>query len=117
MKQGFLTTHVLDIYSGKPGKKIKVDIFYINNKRVKIKTVILNNNGRSNKPILIGKNFIKGEYEMVFYIAEYYQNKIKLPKIPFLNEVIVKFGISNANEHYHIPLIVSPWSYSTYRGS
>ena len=54
---------------------------------------------------------------MIFHIGDYYKEIINLPKIPFLNEVVIRFGISNTKEHYHVPLLVSPWSYSTYRGS
>ncbi len=113
-----LTTHVLDIYSGKPGKGIKVDLYFLeNNKRDKINSIILNNDGRSNQPLVEGENFKEGKYELVFFVGDHF-NKIKeVPKIPFLDEVIVRFGISNSKEHYHVPLLVSPWSYSTYRGS
>ena len=113
-----LTTHVLDIYSGKPGKGIKVDLYFLeNNKRDKINSIILNKDGRSNQPLIEGANFKEGKYELVFFIGNYF-NKIKeVSKIPFLDEVIVRFGISNSKEHYLVPLLVSPWSYSTYRGS
>ena len=117
MKQGFLTTHVLDTYSGTPGKYIKVDLYFIKKIRKKIITIVLNKDGRSNKPLLKDNNFIKGEYELVFHIGKYYKKITTLPKTPFLNEVIIRFGISNTNEHYHIPLLVSPWSYSTYKGN
>ena len=118
MKEGFLTTHVLDIYSGKPGSNIKVDLYNITKKRKKIITIILNKDGRLSKPLISGKNFNKGKYELIFYVGNYFKKKLKLSKkIPFLNEVVIRFGISNNKEHYHIPLLVSPWSYSTYRGS
>ncbi|MBI28749.1 MAG: 5-hydroxyisourate hydrolase [Alphaproteobacteria bacterium MarineAlpha5_Bin11] len=117
MEQGFLTTHVLDIYSGTPGKNIKVDLYSIAGGRKKINTIILNHEGRSEKPLLEGKDFVIGEYELVFYVYNYFKEITELPKIPFLNEVVIKFGISDNKEHYHIPLLVSPWSYSTYRGS
>ena len=113
-----LTTHVLDTYSGNPGKKIKVDVYYISkNRRDKLNSVILNNDGRTEKPLIAGSNFKEGQYELVFFIGDYFKKTVELPKIPFLNEVVIKFGISNSNEHYHVPLLVSPWSYSTYRGS
>ena len=112
-----LTTHVLDTYSGKPGKDIKVDVYYVSNKRDKLNSVILNNDGRSEKPLVQGADFIEGEYELVFFVGDYFKKIINLSKTPFLNEVVIRFGISNPNEHYHVPLLVSPWSYSTYRGS
>ena len=113
-----LTTHVLDIYSGKPGKGIKVELYYIsNNNRDKINAVILNNDGRADQPLVEGKDFKEGQYELIFFVKDYFKNKTSLPKIPFLNEVVVRFGISNSKEYYHVPLLVSPWGYSTYRGS
>ena len=113
-----LTTHVLDVYSGKPGKGIKVDLYYINNdKREKLNSVILNDNGRTEKALVEGINFKEGKYELVFFVGSYFKKITETSKIPFLDDVTVKFGISNAKEHYHVPLLVSPWSYSTYRGS
>ena len=113
-----LTTHVLDVYSGKPGKGIKVDLYYIeNNKREKLISVILNNDGRTDQALIDGANFKEGQYEIVFFVGDYFKKITELPKIPFLDDVIIKFGISDSKEHYHVPLLVSPWSYSTYRGS
>ena len=112
-----LTTHVLDIYSGKPGKGIKVDVYYVSNQRNKLNSIVLNDNGKSEKPLVQGIDFKVGEYELVFFVGDYFKQITNLPKTPFLNEVVVRFGISNSNEHYHVPLLVSPWSYSTYRGS
>ena len=113
-----LTTHVLDVYSGKPGNGIKVDLYYLeNNERKKINSVILNEDGRPDKPLADGPNFVEGKYEIVFFVGDYFKKMTKLPQIPFLDDVVIKFGISNAKEHYHVPLLVSPLSYSTYRGS
>ena len=113
-----LTTHVLDIYSGKPGAGIKVELYYFNNnKKEKKNTVILNQDGRADKPLLEGENFLNGKYELVFFIGDYFKNISKSDKLTFLDDVVIRFGISNSKEHYHVPLLVSPWSYSTYRGS
>ena len=113
-----LTTHVLDVYSGKPGSGIKVDLYQIqNNKREQLSSVILNSDGRADKPLIEGSNFKEGKYELVFFVGDYFKKITEAPKIPFLDDVVIKFGISNAKEHYHVPLLVSPWSYSTYRGS
>jgi len=113
-----LTTHVLDVYSGKPGNGVKVELYYLkNNDRKKIKSIILNNDGRAEEPLIEGVNFREGKYEIVFFIGDYFKKTINSKKIPFLDDVIIRFGISNSKEHYHIPLLVSPWSYSTYRGS
>tara|TARA_B110000438_G_scaffold238299_1_gene236028 strand:+ start:2135 stop:2476 length:342 start_codon:yes stop_codon:yes gene_type:complete len=110
-----LTTHALDTYSGKPAKGMKVDVYFISEKREKIKSVILNNNGRPDEDLI--EPIKTGNYELVFYVGEYFKNLEELRKPNFLNEVSIKFGISNPKEKYHVPLLVSPWSYSTYRGS
>jgi 5-hydroxyisourate hydrolase len=114
-----LTTHVLDIYSGKPGKGIKVDLYFYENddQKSKINTIVLNNDGRSDNALIEGVNFKEGKYELIFFVGDYFKKITKISKIPFLDDVVVKFGVSNIKEHYHVPLLVSPWSYSTYRGS
>ena len=112
-----LTTHCLDTFSGKPAKGVKVEVYYISEKKEKLNSTILNDNGRTDKPLLEGANFKEGQYELVFFIGDYFKNITNLPNIPFLNEVVIRFGISEPDEHYHVPLLVSPWSYSTYRGS
>ena len=112
-----LTTHCLDTFSGKPAKGVKVDVYLASGKREKLNSTILNDDGRSDKPLLQGSNFKEGQYELVFFVGDYFKKMTDLPKIPFLNEVVIRFGISNSREHYHVPLLVSPWSYSTYRGN
>ena len=113
-----LTTHVLDVYSGKPGKGISVELYYISNsERKKITSVKLNNDGRADSPLVQGENFIKGKYELIFYIGDYFKNISAAKDVLFLDDVVIRFGISNPSELYHVPLLVSPWSYSTYRGS
>ena len=113
-----LTTHVLDIFSGKPGKGIKVELFFFNGeKREKINSIILNSDGRSDKPLVENETFKNGKYELIFYIGDYFKKITTLNELQFLDDVVVRFGISNNKENYHVPLLVSPWSYSTYRGS
>ena len=110
-----LTTHALDIYSGKPAKGLKVDAYFISDKREKIKSVILNEDGRSDEPIADG---IKtGNYELVFHVGDYFEKIIQLKRPIFLDKVPVNFVISNPDEKYHVPLLFSPYSYSTYRGN
>ena len=112
-----LTTHCLDTFSGKPAQGVKVDVYFVSGKKTKLNSTTLNIDGRSDKPLIEGSNFKEGQYELVFFVGDYFKKITDLPKTPFLNEVAIKFGISNPNEHYHVPLLVSPWSYSTYRGS
>ena len=114
-----LTTHVLDVYSGKPGSSIKVDLYYYvsKNEKNKIISTILNSDGRTDQALIEGKDFKEGQYELVFYVGDYFKKITNLSKIPFLDDIVIKFVISNSKENYHVPLLVSPWSYSTYRGS
>ena len=91
-----LTTHVLDIYSGKPGKGIKVDLYYVvNEKKEKLNSIILNNDGRADYALIDGTNFKKGQYELVFFVGDYFKKITDVPEIPFLDDVVIKFGISN----------------------
>jgi len=110
-----LTTHALDTHSGKPAKGMKVDVYFVLDKREKIKSVVLNNDGRPDEVLV--ETIKTGNYELVFHVGEYFKKIVELKNPAFLNEVSVKFGISNPEEKYHVPLLVSPWSYSTYRGS
>ena len=110
-----LTTHALDTYTGKPAKGMKVDVYFISTKREKIKSVVLNTDGRPDEVLM--EPIKIGNYELVFYVGEYFKKIKELTSPYFLNEVSIKFGISNSSEKYHVPLLVSPWSYSTYRGS
>ena len=110
-----LTTHALDTYSGKPAKGMKVDVYFILTKREKIKSVVLNNDGRPDEVLVA--TIKAGNYELVFHVGEYFKKITELQNPTFLNEVSVKFGVSSPKKKYHVPLLVSPWSYSTYRGS
>ena len=112
-----LTTHCLDTFSGKPAKGVKVDVYFVSGKREKLNTIVLNNDGRTDKPLIEGSSFREGQYELVFFVGDYFKHITNLPKIPFLDEVVIRSGTSNPKEHYHVPLLVSPWSYSTYKGS
>ncbi len=113
-----LTTHVLDVYSGKPGKGIKVELYFISGEnKKKLKSITLNEDGRSNQPLVEKDEFKEGKYELVFFVGDYFKNITKNNDLKFLDDVVIRFGISNNEEHYHVPLLVSPWSYSTYRGS
>jgi 5-hydroxyisourate hydrolase len=113
-----LTTHVLDTASGIPASGIRVCLFQLSqNERTLIKETITNADGRCDAPLLEGANFKVGTFELVFYVQAYFSRKAVLPNPPFLDEIPIRFSIADASAHYHVPLLVSPWAYSTYRGS
>lgn len=116
---GFLTTHVLDASRGLPGKGITIELFEIKNgNRRLLTTVITNDDGRCDNRLLEGADFVQGQYELVFHTANYFKSQgIVLDEPPFLDEVVIRFGVSKTDEHYHVPLLISPYSYSTYKGS
>ena len=114
---GRLTTHVLDTAQGKPGAGIKVDLFKVGSERRHVKTAVTNEDGRTDSPLLDENGFAVGTWELVFAVDRYFSSQgLSLPDPPFLDQVTIRFTISN-DSHYHVPLLVSPWSYSTYRGS
>ena len=86
-----LTTHCLDTFSGKPAKGIKVEVYSISGKREKLNSTILNDNGRSDKPLIEGTVFKEGQYELIFFVGDYFKNITTLSKTPFLNEVVIRF--------------------------
>lgn len=115
-----LTTHVLDTANGCPAVGMKIILASVNShdEKTLLKTTITNKDGRTDQPLLVGEELKIGIYELVFYVGDYFkQYLINLPNPPFLNYVPIQFGIANSINHYHVPLLVSPWSYSTYRGS
>ena len=114
-----LTTHVLDTAHGKPGAGIKIVLYKIvdNAKQLWLST-ITNQDGRCDAPLLEGDAFHAGVYELDFHIGDYFSGiGTDLPQPHFLDVVTLRFGVADASQHYHVPLVVSPWSYSTYRGS
>ncbi|WP_086981091.1 hydroxyisourate hydrolase [Vibrio aphrogenes] len=116
---GKLTTHVLDTANGLPGCDIQVELFRITEQGAqKIKTVTTNFDGRTDSPLLDGADFEAGKYELVFHTAHYFQSKgVTLDQVPFLDDISIRFGINDQDSHYHVPLLCSPYSFSTYRGS
>jgi len=107
-----LTTHVLDTMRGCPAAGMQIELWSISGEARKlIKTVRTNSDGRVDPPLLGGKEMIVGTYELVFGVGDYFSER------KFLDRVPVRFNISDANAKYHVPLLVTPWSYSTYRGS
>ncbi len=116
---GRLTTHVLDTANGTPGGGIEITLFrHTNDGLIPIARSLTNQDGRTDSPLLEDDNMEPGKYQLQFNTAQYFINRgIQLDDIPFLDDVVIRFGISDRHAHYHVPLLVSPYSFSTYRGS
>ena len=116
---GFLTTHVLDTAQGVPGSNMSVSLYRIaNGQRELLNQQMTNSDGRCDGPLLKDDAFVVGIYELEFGVSDYFtQAKVSQPSPAFLTEVTLRFGIAAQDDHYHVPLLVSPYSYSTYRGS
>lgn len=115
---GTLTTHVLDTAQGKPGAGIAVRLFRVTRgERDLIRETGTNAEGRTGAPLLDERSFFRGTFELEFDVGAYFADQsVAVADPPFLDRVTLRFSIA-ADEHYHVPLLVSPWSYSTYRGS
>ncbi|SER82789.1 5-hydroxyisourate hydrolase [Vreelandella subterranea] len=116
---GYLTTHVLDTALGCPGQGIAIDILrLIGSERHHLRTVITNQDGRCDAPLLEGDGFTPGEYELCFHAGDYLRAKgVDAAEPRFLDVIPIRFGVADAEQHYHVPLLLSPYGYSTYRGS
>jgi 5-hydroxyisourate hydrolase len=115
-----LSTHVLDTMNGRPAAGVKVALYRLGDGEARslVKEVVTNADGRTDAPLLTGDEYKTGQYELVFRIGDYFRSTgAKLPQPAFLDVVPLRFGIAEADGHYHVPLLASPWSYSTYRGS
>lgn len=114
-----LSTHVLDIAQGCPARGVQIELWFLEGEARKLlKTVRTNVDGRTDVPLLSAEEMRVGRYELVFYVGDYFAGKGSSgPQVRFLDRVPVQFGISDATASYHVPLLVSPWAYSTYRGS
>ena len=116
---GRLSTHVLDTASGKPAAGLGIRLYTLHgDERRLLKSATTNTDGRTDVPLLTGDELIAGIYELVFCAGDYHRTQGQtLTSPPFLDEVVVRFGIADPAAHYHVPLLLSPYSYSTYRGS
>ena len=121
MATGKLTTHVLDTANGCPAAEIRVEIWQLSDNpetRTLLTVTRTNANGRTDAPVLTGTDFTVGVYELIFAVGDYFAaagTAVSAP--PFLDRIPIRVGIADPGAHYHVPLLVSPWSYSTYRGS
>lgn len=116
---GRLSTHVLDTVNGKPARGVAIELFAIEGEqRHSLVRTTTNADGRTDAPLMIGDAFRAGTYELVFAVGDYFKSlDTATADPPFLDIVPVRFTIAEPDGHYHVPLLVSPWSYSTYRGS
>lgn len=116
---GRLSTHVLDTVRGRPAPDVRVDLYAINGEaRRLIKTTVTNSDGRTDEPLLAGDAFHTGTFELVFHAGAYFAaSGAAAGGAAFLDLVPIRFTISDPDGHYHVPLVATPWSYSTYRGS
>jgi 5-hydroxyisourate hydrolase len=110
-----LSTHVLDTAAGKPGAGIRVDLYRVDGaRREHLKSAVTNADGRTDEPLLSGERIAPGVYELIFAAGEY----LRVAERPaFLDEIVIRFGIADSAGHYHVPLLLSPYGYTTYRGS
>lgn len=122
MGKGKLTTHVLDTARGKPADGVGIALYRVTgNSHKKIASAVTNDDGRTDSPILPEDSFAVGTYELVFFVGDYLRRHglvVASSDAPlFLDEIPIRFGIDDPGSHYHVPLLVSPFGYSTYRGS
>ena len=116
---GRLTTHVLDTAHGCPGQGIRIEVYrLVGDERERLKEVVTNDDGRCDAPILEGDGFLAGDYELVFHAGDYLRRQgVEASEPRFLDVIPLRFGVADATQHYHVPLLLSPYGYSTYRGS
>ena len=113
-----LTTHVLDTSKGKPAVELKIELYKLQNaERILIKTVFTNEDGRIDEPLLSAKDLDEIHYELLFFAGDYLKKQDSDLKYIFLDKIPIRFYVNNKSEHYHVPLLLSPFGYSTYRGS
>ena len=114
---GLISTHVLDMASGRPAAGVRVDLFRVEETPLFLKSAVTNGEGRTDGPLLSGMDLLAGTYQLLFYVGEYYAAAGHQDAGKFLAHVPLVFRVADAQAKYHVPLLVSPWAYSTYRGS
>ncbi len=113
---GRLSTHVLDTAQGKPGQGISIKLFSLQGDRHLVASTVTNEDGRTDAPLLDEETFRPGCYELEFAIGAYFAGAAAVAEPPFLDDIVIRVNLA-AGQNYHVPLLASPWSYSTYRGS
>jgi 5-hydroxyisourate hydrolase len=115
---GQLTTHVLDTSAGLPAAAVRIEVHAWSELAPRLLTrAVTGADGRCAGPLLAGEDFHAGRYSLTFQIGEYFRTRgVQLPQPAFLEEAVIRIGIADATAHYHVPLLISPWSYSVYRG-
>lgn len=116
---GKLSTHVLDTVHGVPAQGVALELYRLNGEtRTLLTQTATNHDGRCDAPLLSGDALVKGTYELVFHAGDYFAAKgVDLPEPRFVDVVVLRFGIASPEQNYHVPLVVTPWTWSTYRGS
>ncbi len=116
---GRLSTHVLDTATGKPAAGVKIMLYRLSGQsHKKIREVVTNSDGRTDEPLLEGAALLAGSYELVFCAGDYLRAAGRAAEgVLFLDEIPIRFGVADAASHYHVPLLIAPYGYSTYRGS
>lgn len=115
---GYLTTHVLDTARGCPGRGIRLELFRLDGEsRTRLAEAVTNADGRCDAPLLEGEAFTEGEYELLFHAGDYLREAAAADSGVFLERIPLRFRVAAADEHYHVPLLLSPFGYTTYRGS
>lgn len=115
---GKLSTHVLDLVAGRPAAGLRLELRRMAPDPAVLKTAVTNADGRTDAPLLGPSEMAAGTYQLEFHVGEYFASKgAASPKVPFLDVVPVRFGISDPSASHHVPLLVTPWAYNTYRGS
>lgn len=115
-----LSTHVLDLYNGKPAANVKIELFYKAEQGdwTLLQTVLTNTDGRTDEKLVTEDSWQAGTYELLFYVADYFNSQqVSVADPPFLSTIPVRFSMQQDAGHYHVPLLVSPWGYQVYRGS
>jgi 5-hydroxyisourate hydrolase len=115
---GQLTTHVLDTTAGLPAAGVRIEVHELTLPTPKLlASVFTGKDGRCPAPLIAGDEFRAGRYTLTFYVADYFRTRgLSLPDPAFIEDAVIRIGIARPDQHYHVPLLVSPWSYSIYRG-